>query len=389
MIVDALLGTGFSGEPCAAWSARRCARWPTPTSPVVACDVPSGVDASTGEVAGPRRARGRHGDVPRPKIGLWVAPGKSCAGAVHVIEIGIPDGAPVPRRGRPDRAPARPTCCRGARPDSTKFSSGHVLVCGGSTGLSGAPSMAAEAAMRAGAGYVTACVPARAQPRLRGAPDRGHVDRAARRRRPPDAGRRRGGARRGPAPRRSADRRPGLRAHRRSRRARARPDRAARRSRSCSTPTGSTRTPARSSAWPSAARRRSSRRTRASSGACSTSTRTRSAAGACITRARRRGARGRSSCSRATTRSSPSRRAASPSSRGGAGALATAGTGDVLSGVTAAVLAVVDDPFLATCAAVELHRRAGRVAGDRASAPREGVIASDVIAALPRARAAR
>ncbi len=50
----------------------------------------------------------------------------------------------IPRRGR----------------ESTKFAAGSVLVCGGSTGLTGAPSMAAEAAMRAGAGYVTALVPA-------------------------------------------------------------------------------------------------------------------------------------------------------------------------------------------------------------------------------------
>jgi NAD(P)H-hydrate epimerase len=75
-------------------------------------------------------------------------------------------------------------------------------------------------------------------------------------------------------------------------------------------------------------------------------------------------------------------------SPGGAGALATAGTGDVLSGVVGAALAVVEDPFLATCAAVELHRRAGRLAAAEAGAA-EGVIASDVIAALPRARAAR
>ncbi len=48
-------------------------------------------------------------------------------------------------------------------PHSTKFSSGHVLVSGGSRGLTGAPRMAAHAAMRAGAGYVTACVPASLQ----------------------------------------------------------------------------------------------------------------------------------------------------------------------------------------------------------------------------------
>ena len=48
----------------------------------------------------------------------------------------------------------------------TKFTSGHVLVAGGSRGLTGAPSLAAEAAQRAGAGYVTACVPASQQPVL-------------------------------------------------------------------------------------------------------------------------------------------------------------------------------------------------------------------------------
>jgi ADP-dependent NAD(P)H-hydrate dehydratase / NAD(P)H-hydrate epimerase len=71
-------------------------------------------------------------------------------------------------------------------------------------------------------------------------------------------------------------------------------------------------------------------------------------------------------------------------SRGGAGALATAGTGDVLSGVTAAMLARIADPFAAVCAAIELHRRAGRQAARDVGAA-EGVIASDVIAALPRA----
>ena len=51
---------------------------------------------------------------------------------------------------------------------STKFTSGHVLVVGGSRDLIGAPRMAAQAAMRAGAGYVTACVPASMQGVLQG-----------------------------------------------------------------------------------------------------------------------------------------------------------------------------------------------------------------------------
>ena len=72
-------------------------------------------------------------------------------------------------------------------------------------------------------------------------------------------------------------------------------------------------------------------------------------------------------------------------SRGGASALATAGTGDVLSGVIGAFLAKRMDPWHAACAGVLLHARAGQLTA-REIGP-EGVIASDVIAALPRARA--
>jgi NAD(P)H-hydrate epimerase len=70
-------------------------------------------------------------------------------------------------------------------------------------------------------------------------------------------------------------------------------------------------------------------------------------------------------------------------SEGGAPALATAGTGDVLSGVTGAFLARGLGPFEAACAAVRAHVRAGRAAGARLGA--ECVVASDVIAALPEA----
>ena len=92
------------------------------------------------------------------KPGLWIAPGKAHAGEVEVIDIGIPRGAP----GEADVALVGPEVLRdiprrGA--DSTKFTSGNVVVIGGSRGLSGAPSMAALAAMRAGAGYVTVAAP--------------------------------------------------------------------------------------------------------------------------------------------------------------------------------------------------------------------------------------
>ncbi len=160
-IVDAILGTGFEGEarePAATAIAAITDAGERGTI-VVACDVPSGVNASTGEIAGVAVRAHATATFHAAKPGLWIAPGKALAGEVRVVDIGIPDGGPgdpqvglisdavtdgVPRRGR----------------DSTKFAAGSVLVCGGSTGLTGAPCLASEASMRAGAGYVTACVPA-------------------------------------------------------------------------------------------------------------------------------------------------------------------------------------------------------------------------------------
>jgi len=155
--IDALLGTGFSGEvrePIrSAIEALNAA-----AAPVVACDVPSGVDAASGAVEDIAVRAVATATFHRAKPGLWVAPGKDHAGDIHVVEIGIPDGAPAEplagliTDGVFDAIPRREAA-------STKFSSGHVLVVGGSTGLTGAPCMAADAAMRAGAGYVTCCVP--------------------------------------------------------------------------------------------------------------------------------------------------------------------------------------------------------------------------------------
>ncbi len=95
------------------------------------------------------------------KIGLWVNPGKTHAGRVEAVAIGIPParwGAPLPQTAgliRPAARSALPV--RG--PGSTKFSSGSVLVVGASTGLTGAVCLACEGATRAGAGWIRAAVP--------------------------------------------------------------------------------------------------------------------------------------------------------------------------------------------------------------------------------------
>jgi ADP-dependent NAD(P)H-hydrate dehydratase / NAD(P)H-hydrate epimerase len=156
-VVDALLGTGFEGEPrepvaSAIWAINR------QDAPVVACDVPSGVNASTGEVEAEAVRAAVTATFHGSKVGLCVAPGKGHAGGVEVADIGIPRGAPEPYAAGLiservlDLYPRREW-------SGSKFESGVVVVVGGSAGLTGAPTMAARSAARAGAGYVQVAVP--------------------------------------------------------------------------------------------------------------------------------------------------------------------------------------------------------------------------------------
>jgi NAD(P)H-hydrate epimerase len=166
--VDALLGTGFSGTPHGP-VAQAIAALNAAGLPVVAADVPSGVDAATGVVEGEAIEARATATFAAAKPGLWINPGKARAGTVRVVDIGIPEGPPV---ADPDVALIDDAALLAALPSRragwTKFTSGHVVVAGGSRGLTGAPTLAAEAAQRAGAGYVTVCVPASAQPILAG-----------------------------------------------------------------------------------------------------------------------------------------------------------------------------------------------------------------------------
>jgi NAD(P)H-hydrate epimerase len=165
VVVDALLGTGFEGTPRGA-VAEAIAAVNAVRAEVVSVDVPSGVDGSSGVVAADAVNATVTVTFQLGKPGLWIAPGKWHAGEVRVVDIGIPrealESAPPAREhgavGLIEEAIAAELPRRGF--SSTKFSSGHLLVVGGSPGLMGAPRMAAHGAMRSGAGYVTACVPA-------------------------------------------------------------------------------------------------------------------------------------------------------------------------------------------------------------------------------------
>ncbi|MGC9220094.1 MAG: NAD(P)H-hydrate dehydratase [Solirubrobacteraceae bacterium] len=388
VIIDAMLGTGFSGvprEPIAGAIAAINRASAGPRGPlVVACDVPSGVNGSNGVVGSEAVLANLTVTFNGAKPGLWISPGKRYAGAVRVIDIGIPtDGRPVtPAVGLIHPEVLREVPRRHA--GSTKFTAGSVLVVGGSRGLTGAPVLAAMAAARAGAGYVTVAAPASVAPAISAkllevmtleVPD------------DPETGPSRGGSRLvveraqrvqavvlGPGIGRLAAaakfardvathlNRPlvldadGLNAHAQRGAAQQLAERGAT---TVLTPHAgelanlleitSAEVDAHRLAYASDAARRFQ---------------------AIVV------LKGDD-----TLVAEPDGRVAV--SPGGAPALATAGTGDVLSGVIAAMLAKGVEPFTAVCAAVTLHLHAGIVAAEDVGA--EGVLAGDVVAALPRA----
>ena len=164
LVVDAVFGTGFEGVARSpAFEAIRAMN--ECGAPIVAADVASGVNASSGAVEGVAVHAGSTVTFHSAKLGHRIAPGKRMTGRLTVADIGIPPGAPgsvtngeISRRVL-ERLPHRDE-------GSTKFTSGSVLVVGGSQGMTGAVALCATAAMRAGAGYATAAVPAHLEPIL-------------------------------------------------------------------------------------------------------------------------------------------------------------------------------------------------------------------------------
>jgi NAD(P)H-hydrate epimerase len=163
VIVDAMLGTGASGAPTGVFAdAVTAINRRSSVARVIAVDNPTGVDAATGQVAGDAVFAELTISLHAPKVGQFVAPGVFHCGEVRVADIGIPPEAFDGAEALPTAGTIGPRVLRLAprRDDaSSKFSSGVLGVVGGSTGLTGAPCMSAMAAQRTGAGYVTVYVP--------------------------------------------------------------------------------------------------------------------------------------------------------------------------------------------------------------------------------------
>jgi ADP-dependent NAD(P)H-hydrate dehydratase / NAD(P)H-hydrate epimerase len=155
LVVDALFGTGFRGKPRKE-AAAAIEQLGALRGRVVAVDVPSGVDASTGEIAGPAVRAELTVTFHGRKVGVVVAPGRFHAGEVVVADIGIASSETRHQRVSSEILSLVPR----RRAEDNKYSSGSVLVVGGSVGKTGAACLAAEASLRAGAGICTACVPA-------------------------------------------------------------------------------------------------------------------------------------------------------------------------------------------------------------------------------------
>ncbi|HZC75940.1 MAG TPA: NAD(P)H-hydrate dehydratase [Gaiellaceae bacterium] len=159
--IDALLGTGLKDAPREE-TARVIEQINGGGVPVLAVDIPSGVNASTGEVAGAAVRAGVTVTMHGPKVGLAVAPGRFHAGEVAVAEIGLEPAETEHRLVTPEILAEVPR----RSPGDNKYTAGHVLVVGGSKGMTGAPALAARAALRADAGYVTIAAPAQSLPVL-------------------------------------------------------------------------------------------------------------------------------------------------------------------------------------------------------------------------------
>jgi NAD(P)H-hydrate epimerase len=154
VIVDALLGIGLKDAPRED-AARMIDLINASGRPVVAVDVPSGVNASTGEVPGVAVRASSTVTFGAAKVGLAIAPGRFHAGAVQIAPIGL-----RPREHEHALVPASALLeVPRKQTQSTKYTAGSVLVVGGSRGLTGAPMLTSLAAFRADAGYVALAAP--------------------------------------------------------------------------------------------------------------------------------------------------------------------------------------------------------------------------------------
>lgn len=162
VVVDAILGTGISKPPTGVYAAA-IETLNTLQAPIIAVDIPSGLSADEGHAPGVYVQATHTVTFALPKRAMVLHPAASAMGRLHVVDISIPTQA-IEAEGLPVRL-VEPATLRAAlplrRPDAHKGSHGHLLVVAGALGKSGAGVLASQAALRAGAGLVTWALPTR------------------------------------------------------------------------------------------------------------------------------------------------------------------------------------------------------------------------------------
>ena len=161
--LDALLGTGARGAPEGLLAAgiRALAGLRERGARVIAVDMPTGADADTGAVPGAAVTADLTVTFGLPKRGQFFYPARAHMGALEVVDIGLSPAAidSVAPRVRLAAAPDMAALLPVRDAQAHKGSLGRVLLVGGSVGLTGAITLAARGALRAGAGYVQVAVP--------------------------------------------------------------------------------------------------------------------------------------------------------------------------------------------------------------------------------------
>jgi len=156
VIVDALFGAGLA-RPLEGTAAETVEAVNMSDAWIIAVDVPSGLEGSTGKISGAAVAADETITFFRPKLGHMLYPGRKLCGDLVVIDIGIPEG--VLKTVRPQAALNEPGLWLSVFPwpkeDAHKYARGHALVVSGDEMHTGASRLAARAALRVGAGLVT------------------------------------------------------------------------------------------------------------------------------------------------------------------------------------------------------------------------------------------
>jgi hydroxyethylthiazole kinase-like uncharacterized protein yjeF len=160
LIVDALYGIGFKGS-LNQFDSRLVKVVNGCRAPVVAVDIPSGVEADTGKVHGDAIKASHTVTFALPKIGLVLEPGKEYAGTLSVADISIPAVLLEDNNIKTNliNETMLSALLKPRAANSHKGTYGHALLVGGSPGMVGAIMMASQATLRTGAGLVTAAVP--------------------------------------------------------------------------------------------------------------------------------------------------------------------------------------------------------------------------------------